>query len=73
VASVRVLVDLAHGGAKRVREVREEGGGVRQKARGELTGGQRSPSTARAHGLHMTVRGGKLHYREKSVIAKEAV
>ena len=72
VASVRVLVDLAKSGTQRVREAREEGGGLRQKALGELTGGQRTPSTARAHGLHMIVRGGKLHYREKSVMAKEA-
>ena len=72
VVSLRVLIDLARCGSQRVREVREEGGGFRQKVRGELKGGQRSPSTARAHGLHMSVRDGVLHYREKSVIAKEA-
>lgn len=72
VASLRVLFDLVRAGPQRVREVREEGGGVIQKFRGELDGGQRTPSTARAHGLHMTVRGGQVHFREKSVIAKEA-
>jgi len=70
-ASLRVIADLCLRGVGRVREVREEGGGVLQKATGELAGGQRASSTARAHGLHMAVRGGRVEYREKSVIAKE--
>ncbi|MBB3890469.1 hypothetical protein GGQ61_001186 [Phenylobacterium haematophilum] len=68
----RLLLDVIRGGTQRVREIREEGGGLRQKWRGELDGGQRKPSTARAHGLHMVVRDGKLVYRKKSVIAREA-
>lgn len=71
VASLRLLIDMVRTGVARVREVREEGGGIKQKWRGELSGGQRKPSTARAHGLHMTVRDGRVYYREKSVMAKE--
>jgi hypothetical protein len=71
VASLRLLLDMIRTGVSRVREAREEGSGISQKWRGELAGGQRKPSTARAHGLHMTVRGGTVYYREKSVMAKE--
>lgn len=72
-AGLRLMIDLSRNGERKVREVREEGGGVVQKARGELDGGQRKPSTARAHGLHLKSRGGKLIYRRKSVIANEVI
>jgi hypothetical protein len=72
VGTFRIVKDLVFHGEGRIREVREEGGGVLQKIRGELDGGQRHPSSAQAHGLHISVeRGGKVVYREKSVIAKE--
>lgn len=73
IAGLRLIGDLSVNGVRKVREVREEGGGIVQKARGELSGGQRKPSTARAHGLHMKVRDGRIVYRRKSVIAKEVV
>lgn len=73
VAGFRLIADLSRNGVRKVREVREEGGGFIQKALGELSGGQRKPSTARAHGLHMKVRDGRIIYRRKSVIAKEVV
>ena len=73
IASLRLIADLSRNGVRKVREVREEGGGLVQKTLGELTGGQRKPRTARAHGLHMKVRDGRVIYRRKSVIAKEVV
>jgi len=73
VIGVRVMVYMSQNAVRLVREVREEGGGVAQKARGELARGQGKPSTARAHGLHMTVRGGRVVYRRKSVIANEVL
>ena len=73
IASLRLIADLSRNGVRKVREVREEGGGLVQKTLGELSGGQRKPSTARAHGLHMKVRDGRVIYRRKSVIAKEVV
>lgn len=72
-AGLRIMIDLTRNGTRRVREVREEGGGVAQKLRGELSGGQRKPSTARAHGLHLKVSDGHVVYRRKSVIAREVV
>lgn len=58
----------------RVTDVREEGGGIGPKLKGELIGGQRRPSSARAHGLHIRVTAdGQFAYRQKSVIAKELV
>lgn len=68
--TARILFERIWTGASRVRQVREEGGGVGPKVRGELFGGQRKASSARDHGLHMTVKGGRLQYRAKSVIAK---
>jgi hypothetical protein len=53
-----------------VREVREEGGGMSAKLMGELHGGHRKASSARQHGVHMSVSGGRVHYRAKSAIAK---
>lgn len=74
VAMSRVLVEFFRHGLKEIRAVREHGGGLLQKARGELDGGQRRPSAVRGHGLHISVgRDGKLQYREKSVIADNAV
>lgn len=68
---IRVVGNLLKG-ARRVADVREDGGGVVETMRGELIGGQRRPSSSRAHGLHMSVRDdGTLLLREKSVIAKE--
>ena len=68
----RVVADLLKTGTGRIREVREEGGGLIQKLRGELDGGQSGESSARAHGLHIAVtRGGEIEWREKSAIAKE--
>jgi hypothetical protein len=71
VLTLGALVDIFRDGERRVRNLREEGGGVAEKARGELRGGQRRPSSGRSNGLHMRVtpRGG-LSFREKSVIAK---
>lgn len=71
VAGLRLVGDFSRNGVRKVREVREEGGGLRQKTLGELSGGQRKPSTARAHGLHIKVRDGQFVFRRKSVIAKE--
>lgn len=69
-STIRQLV--SKGGPSRIREVREEGGGVRAMLRGELRGGQRRPTSARAHGLHLEVaEDGVVEYREKSVIARE--
>lgn len=72
VTLVRVVWDVLRTGTRRVSEVREEGGGIGPKLKGELIGGQRRPSSARAHGLHLSVtEGGDIAYREKSVIARE--
>lgn len=72
VGTFRIVFDLLRHGEGRIREVREEGGGLVQKMRGELDGGPRHPSSSQAHGLHLCIeRTGKIIYREKSVIAKE--
>lgn len=70
VASARVLLDRLWSGSERVREVREEGGGVGPKFRGELLGGAERASSARDHGLHMFVDGDKIAFRSKSVVGK---
>jgi hypothetical protein len=73
VTLIRAFLDILRTGTRRVAEVREEGGGIVPKLKGELVGGQRRPSSARAHGLHMRVSSnGQIAYREKSVIAREA-
>ncbi len=69
VVAASVLVNRFFTGAARVREVREEGGGMSSKLLGELHGGQRRASSARQHGLHMSVSGGQVRYRAKSAIA----
>ena len=69
VVACSVLLNRLITGADRVREVREEGGGMSSKLMGELHGGQRKASSARQHGLHMTVSGGRVRYRAKSAIA----
>lgn len=69
VVAASVLINRLGTGAARVREVREEGGGMSSKLTGELHGGQRRASSARQHGLHMSVSGGKVRYRAKSAIA----
>lgn len=72
VSLLRAVIDILRNGTRRIAEVREEGGGFVPKLKGELIGGQRRPSSARAHGLHMSVRpDGKVSYREKSIIARE--
>ena len=74
VALSRVLVELLTSGKQDVRDIREEGGGFAQLFSGELDGGQRKPSVARAHGVHAQVtRDGHLMLREKSVIARRAL
>lgn len=70
-ASLRVVYDLLTRGGRRVRAVREAGGGLAQKFRGELLGGQGSPSIYHECGVHMTVRNGKIRYRPKSVVARQ--
>ena len=70
VVACSVLFNRLMTGAERVREVREEGGGMSSKLMGELHGGQRRASSARQHGLHMTVSKGRVRYRAKSAIAK---
>lgn len=70
--TARILFERIWTGASRVRQVREEGGGIGPKFRGELFGGQRKASSARDHGLHMTVKDGQISYRAKSVIAKHS-
>lgn len=73
VAMLRVTLDLVRRGSARVREIREEGGGVRQKLTAELDGGQREPSAARWHGAHFRVNAaGELEVRPKSVVARAA-
>jgi hypothetical protein len=72
VVLLRVVGNILFNGIRRVSDVREEGGGVAPKIKGELIGGQRRPSSSRAHGLHIRVDvNGRLSCREKSVIAKE--
>ena len=72
VGLLRIVGDLFVHGEGRIREVREEGGGVVQKLRGELVGGQKHPSSAQGHGLHISVeRDGNVLYLEKSAIARE--
>lgn len=70
VASARVLLNHLWNGSERVREVREEGGGVGPKVRGELLGGAERASSARDHGLHMFVDGDRIAFRSKSVVGK---
>lgn len=73
VAMLRVTFELISRGASRVREIREEGGGVKQKLTAELDGGQREPSAARCHGAHFQVTAsGELEVRPKSVVARAA-
>lgn len=69
VVATSVLINRLMTGAVRVRQVREEGGGMSSKLTGELHGGQRKASSARQHGLHMTVSDGRVRYRAKSAIA----
>jgi hypothetical protein len=70
VVMMRVTVDLIVRGANKVRTVRQEGGGLKQKLVAELDGGQNEPSVARAHGAHFRVtKDGQLRVRAKSVIA----
>lgn len=72
VATLRVVFDLLANGEGRVREVREEGGGLSQRFKGELSASARRPTSSRAHGLHIHVdRQGQLVFREKSAISKE--
>lgn len=72
VVLLRVVGNILFNGIRRVSDVREEGGGVAPKIKGELIGGQRRPSSSRAHGLHIRIDAdGRLSCREKSVIAKE--
>ena len=71
VAMLRVVLDLMTRGVAKVRDVREEGGGLRQKITAELDGGQRDPSAARWHGAHFRVTSaGELDVRPKSVVAR---
>lgn len=72
VVATSVLLNRLVTGAARVREVREEGGGMSSKLLGELHGGQRRASSARQHGLHMSVTGDRVHYRAKSAIANHS-
>lgn len=69
VVAASVILNRLMTGASRVREVREEGGGMSSKLIGELHGGQRKASSSRQHGLHMTVTDDHVHYRAKSAIA----
>ena len=72
VGTLRVVADLLTNGEGRVREVREEGGGLSQKLKGELSTSPRRPTSSRAHGLHIRVkRGGEIEFREKSAISSE--
>ena len=70
VVSTRVLLGRFVNGGERVREVREEGGGVLAKLRGELLGGAERASSSRDHGLHMSVSGNRIRFRSKSVVGK---
>lgn len=70
--SLKVALDFVRRGSGRVREVREEGGGLVEKFRGELRGGQHRPSSARAHGLYISVEAdGIVSCEPKSMIAHE--
>ena len=72
VGTLRVVADLLVNGEGRVREVREEGGGVAHKLKGELAAGPRRSTSSRAHGLHIRVkRDGVIEFREKSAISSE--
>ena len=72
--TIRAIIATMRDGASRITEVREEGGGLVAKLRGELIGGQRRSSSSRAHGLHMTVlANGQLSVIEKSVISDEVL
>jgi hypothetical protein len=71
VAMLRVIFDLLSRGVDRVRDIRQEGGGLKQKLTAELEGGQREPSAARWHGAHFRVTAsGELEVRPKSVVAR---
>lgn len=73
VAMLRVTVDLLTRGVAKVRDVREEGGGIAQKLTAELEGGQRDTSAARWHGAHFRITtAGELEVRPKSVVARAA-
>ena len=70
--SIKVALDFVRRGTGRVREVREEGGGLAEKLKGELRGGQHRPSSARAHGLYISVDAdGLVSCEPKSMIAHE--
>jgi hypothetical protein len=72
--TLRIVKDFALHGAGRVREVREAGGGIGQKIKGELDGEDRYPSSSRAHGLYISVEeDGSVLYEPKSMIAREVV
>ena len=72
IATLRVVLDLLRSGESRVREVREEGGGLKQKLAGELSSSVRRPTSSRAHGLHIHVdRSGQFVFRDKSAISRE--
>jgi len=71
VLTLGALTDIFRDGERRVRDLREEGSGITEKMTGELKGGQRRPSSARANGLHMRVMSsGSVSYRQKSVVTK---
>lgn len=72
VGTLRVVFNLLTNGEGRVREVREEGGGLAEKLKGELAAGPRRSTSSRAHGLHIRVsKSGEVVFREKSAISSE--
>jgi len=74
ISTAGVVWDLLVNGERRVREVREEGGGLVQKFTGELSAAHRNSTSTRAHGLHIHVnKAGEVVFREKSAISRDAV